>query len=193
MYPAPIATVLELVLHGDTPASHDHLVGRPGAFDALFTEAAEAMAAGVTVVVTVPLGRSTYRSLTGIPLLLRARGIAALRLEVPLLAENEHPTRVPRLALALPFALHALAVAKRLALPAFLSGAPLCLLGPYGGERIASAPRSYAPVCEGCPGRAACPGVDPRYREAFGDAELRALKAAPPPPAAHPLGTRFRG
>lgn len=182
---------LELVLHGDGPDAHDFHTGEAGSFDALFSAAAAARATGRTVLVTTPLTRSTYRIVGALPLLVRARGIAALRLHVPELSASARVTLVPRLALALPFALHALAAAQRLELPAFVSGAPSCLLGPFASQRIETPTRAYGAPCASCPARSACPGVDRRYLDAFGDAELHAAKAAPPAPSSHPLAALF--
>ena len=141
---------------------------------------------------TIPLTRSSYRALSALPLLCRARGISALRLHVPALAEAARATLAPRLALSIPFALHAIAVAKRLELPAFISGAPICLLGPYATSRIETKERTYVSACQACPARAACPGLDPAYLRAYGDAEVRATKAVPPAPTTHPTAALFR-
>lgn len=186
---APSEGALELVLHGDGPDAHDFHTGRPGSFDALFEAASGAK--GRPVLVTVPLTRSVARVVSAIPLLVRARGAHALRFHVPMLREGTHPTLVPRLALAIPFALHALSTATKLELPAFVSGAPLCLLGPYATARIETPPRAYAAVCEGCPARSSCPGADPRYLATYGERELRALPLAPPPPSSAPLAEQF--
>lgn len=174
---------LELVLHGDGPDAHDFHTGRPGSFDALFAAAAAARAAGRVVLVTMPVTRSSYRVAGTLPLLLRARGVGALRFHLPELAPGAHPALLPRLALALPFVLHAVRAAQRLELPAFVSGAPLCLLGPFARERIASPPRTYAAPCEGCPARSACPGIDGAYLAHHGAGELRPTPSAPPGPA----------
>lgn len=178
---------LELVLHGDGPDAHDFHTGQAGSFEASFSAAAAARGAGRTVLVTAPLTRSSYRVVGALPLLVRARGLAALRFHVPELSARARVTLVPRLTLALPFALHALAAAQRLDLPAFVSGAPACLLGPFASQRIQTPARAYGAVCASCPARSACPGVDRRYLDAFGEGELRPSKAAPPPPSGHPL------
>ena len=182
---------LELVVHGDAHDAHDFHTGRVGSFDALFSAAAAARADGRSVLATTPLTRSSYRIVGALPLLARARGIAALRLHVPELLAGARVTLVPRLALALPFALHALAAAQRLELPAFVSGAPLCLLGPFASRRIDTPPRAYGAACASCPARTACPGVDQAYLDAFGNGELRPAKAAPLAPSAHPLAALF--
>lgn len=179
------------MLHGDAAAAHDFHTGRAGSFEALFAAAARARSAGRTVLVTTPLTRSTYRVVGTLPLLLRARGVSAWRMHVVELGPGAPKTLAPRLALALPFALHALASAQRLELPAFVSGAPLCLLGPYASLRIETRARAYGAACTACPARSACPGLDRAYLDAFGEGELRPAKAASPAPAAHPLAGLF--
>jgi hypothetical protein len=85
---------------------------------------------------------------------------------------------VPRLGLAMPFALHALHTARTLALPAFVQGAPSCLLGPFAARALPDAPRAYHEVCDGCRARTACSGVDPRYLARFGGDELTPREAS---------------
>jgi len=79
---------------------------------------------------------------------------------------------VPRVALAIPFALHALDAAQALGLPAFMRGAPACLLGPFASRSLDEVPRSFGDVCAGCPCRTSCSGVDAEYLARFGEGEL---------------------
>jgi hypothetical protein len=89
---------------------------------------------------------------------------------------------VPRLAIALPFANHALRTARAHRLVAWISGAPLCLLGHYAGHALPTPPRAYGAACASCPACAVCPGVDPVYLARFYGDEL-APRDAPPGPA----------
>ena len=93
---------------------------------------------------------------------------------------------IPRLALALPFALHALDAAAKLGLPAFVRGAPACLLGPFAAAALEAPARSFSEVCGACPCRPSCAGVDAEYLARFGEGELsnRPLVAADPRHAA---------
>jgi hypothetical protein len=103
---------------------------------------------------------------------------------------------VPRLGVALPFALHALSVAARIGLPAWIRGAPLCLLGPFAARSLASEPGAYAAPCQRCPARPHCPGVDPLYLARFAGDELderRAPEAGGPSPEPAELARMFVG
>lgn len=187
-------------LHGPDASSHDHHTGREGSFESLWSGVSAARSAGLRVVATTVLTRSSYRVLSGLPLLLSARGIAAWLVAVPLArgrAEDDFDRVHPRLALALPFALHAIEVARRMGLPAYLSGAPLCLLGPLARHSI-SAPeqagtRAFHERCEACGARDACPGLDPIYLARFGGDELRPREDRPASADAEPLASLFVG
>jgi hypothetical protein len=144
---------------------------------------AAARAAALDVVVATVLTRSTFRVLAPLPRLLASRGAKAWCIEVPRWrgrAATAADRVVPRLALALPFALHAVDVAETLGLAAFVRGAPSCLLGPFASRAIDSVDgevRSFGATCASCPSRAACAGVDAEYLARFGEGEL-----APCPP-----------
>ena len=181
-------TDLHLSLHGLGPAIHDHHTGVEGSF----TEAAAALGAArrlnLTTVVTTVLTRSNARSLTPLAPWLASQGVAAWTITVPRTAGRLRAAfdRVsPRLAMSLPYALHALATAQPKGVAVFLQGAPLCLLGPFAARSLSDAPRAFdPPTCDGCPARARCPGVDARYLRRFGGDELsaaRAPTAAPTP------------
>lgn len=167
-------TDLHLPLYGASRAVHDYHDGA-GRFDAISAAISAARALGVTVVVTTPLTRSNARVLGEVPVWLTTRAVAAWAVAVPR-AEGERTAafdRVyPRLALALPYALHAIERARRAALPAWISHAPWCLLGPYATRSLPVEPMRYGPMCDGCPTRARCPGVAPTYLARFGADEL---------------------
>lgn len=172
---------MSLALHGAAAPVHDYHTGEVGSFDAVLERMDGLRAAGQVVVVDTVLSRSTFRVLSDLPPLLRSRGVAAWRIVVPHADDGLSFERlVPRLALALPFALHALSRAERMALSGWIHGAPLCLLGPFAKRALSSAPRAYGAACQRCAVRDRCPGLDPAYLERFGDAELRALDGAPP-------------
>lgn len=178
-------TDLHLSLHGAEAPVHDWHAGGTGAFDASMRTMALARAAGLDVVVATVLTRSSFRVLAPIPRLLASRGAAGWCVEVPRWrgrAATAADRIVPRLALALPFALHALDAAASLGLPAFVRGAPACLLGPFASRTLDASGgterRAYAPVCDGCAARAACAGVEAEYLARFGAGELTARAAA---------------
>lgn len=173
---------LHLTVLGAEPAVHDYHTGRAGSFEAVLKALQAARAHGLLTVVTTVLTRSNFRVLATLPPLLRARGVAGWSIAVPHArgrAEAAFDRLVPRLGLAVPFALHAIESARRLGLPAWLRGAPLCTLGPLGSRALPDPePRSFAPGCEGCQARSACPGVDHTYARRFGAGELTRQGAA---------------
>ena len=125
-------TDVHLSVLGPDSASHDYHTARPGSFDRLWEGAAAARRAGLRVVATTIVTRSSYRVLSEMPILLHARGISAWQLAVPLArgrAQDDFDRVYPRLAMALPFALHAVEAARRLGLPTYVRGVLLCLLG----------------------------------------------------------------
>jgi hypothetical protein len=175
---------VHLSIHGASPAAHDYHTGVDGSFRAAMAGMAAVRARGTTVVVTTVLTRSSFRGLGELPALLAARGAAAWHVAVPRVAgaaAAAFDRVVPRLGMALPFALHALDAAAKRGLPAFVSGAPLCLLGPFAARALPpepDRPRAFAAACDGCAARAACPGVDPAYLARWNGDEL-APRAAP--------------
>lgn len=192
-------SAVHLSVHGADAAVHDYHTDRDGSFDRLWTASAAARAASLQVVATTVLTRSNFRSLSELPILLSARGVAAWHVAVPLARGRaaEHFDRVmPRLALALPFALHALEVARKLGLPAYVSGAPSCLLGPFASRAITTdddAARAFHARCEACPARRACSGLDPTYLARFDGDELRGRDDRPTRADGEPLAALFAG
>lgn len=167
-------------LHGAAAPVHDYHTGEAGSFEAALVRIGQLRDAGRPVAVSTLLSRSTFRVLADVPPLLERRGVEAWRIVVPRAGDGLTFERLmPRLSLALPFALHALSRASRLGVSAWIDGAPLCLLGPYASRALPSEPRGYGEPCGACAARDRCPGVDPVYLDRFGDAELRALDDAP--------------
>lgn len=176
-------TDLHLPLYGVSAAVHDYHDGS-GGFDALVAAIAAARARSVTTVVTTPLTRSNARVLGEVPAWLMMRAVAAWAVAVPRTggARTVAFDRVyPRLALALPYALHAIEQARRAALPAWVRGAPACLLGPYAARSLPAEPMDYGPMCEACPARARCPGVDTVYLARFNADELSPARVSTMP------------
>ncbi len=179
-------TDVHLSLHG-LAAAHDYHTGVEGSFTESASGLVAARNAGLTVVVASVLTRSNARSLADLLPWLAARGVAAWTVVVPVTAGRlvgAFDRVFPRLAMALPPALRALALTERQSLPAWIDGAPLCLLGPYAARSLPGSPsRSYAAACEGCPARSWCPGLDAAYLARFGGDEVspaRAPKGDPP-------------
>lgn len=169
-------TDVHLSVHGADAAVHDYHTGAALSFERAQAALAAARVAGLPVSVTTVLTRSNFRALDRLATWLVARGAAAWCVSVPLVvgrAQVSFDRVVPRLGLALPFALRALVAARARGLAAFISGAPLCLLGPHGAISVAGAEsRAYGAPCAECPARGACPGVDAAYLERFDGDEL---------------------
>lgn len=162
------------LLGGDAP-THDYHTGAPKSFERVLACLSAARSAGLDVAVNTVLTRSNFRTLNLLAQRLVACGATAWCVSVPLVtgaAEANFDRIVPRLGLALPFALRALASARGRGVACFVAGAPLCLLGPHGADAIGGEQRTFAVVCGGCAVRDACPGVDAAYLERFDGDEL---------------------
>jgi hypothetical protein len=177
-------TDVHLSVHGAEARVHDWHAGRAGAFDAAMRTLAAAQAAGLDVAVTTVVTRSSFRVLAPIPRLLASRGAGAWCAQIARWrgrAATHADSLVPRLALAVPFVLHALGAADALGLPAFVRGAPSCLLGPYASRAIEEdEARAFGEVCAACAARVACAGADGEYLARFGEEELSPRAAAAP-------------
>ena len=77
---------------------------------------------------------------------------------------------MPRLGLAVPFALSALAAGEALGLDVWISGAPRCLAGRLRARWALDGPqRAFRRGVRRMPRSASsCPGLDPTYLERFG-------------------------
>lgn len=174
-------TDVHVSVHGARAAVHDYHVGQDGAFADLDVAMGRLRASGVAVVATTVLTRSNARVLAELPAWLAHHGVRAWSIAVPHAAgraATEHDRVLPRLALAMPFALHALDAARKRGVEVGIEGAPACLLGPWIAESRICVLRSFADVCEGCGARSRCAGVDPAYLERFGADELRAREGS---------------
>jgi hypothetical protein len=168
-------TDVHLSLHGAEARVHDWCVGVSGAFDHAVRTLRAARAAALEVVVVTVVAKPNFRVLAPIARLLSASGVTAWCLDVPSWrgrAATAADRVIPRLALALPFGLHAVDVANASGLPVFLRGAPSCLLGPFARFALSGSPRAYGKVCETCASRGVCPGVDAEYLARYGEGEL---------------------
>jgi MoaA/NifB/PqqE/SkfB family radical SAM enzyme len=127
-------TDLHLSIHGGSAAAHDYHTGVEGSFVAAIATLSAARAAGLDVAVTTVLTRSNARGLADLARLLAARNASIWCISVPRVrgrAAEIFDRVVPRLGIAMPFALHAAQLATSLRLPVFLRGAPSCVLGPF--------------------------------------------------------------
>lgn len=168
-------TDVHLSIHGADAALHDYHTGTAGSLERVLRCLAAARASGLEVVVSTLLTRSNFRSLEPLAALLVGRGASAWCISIPSVAgraETSFDRVIPRLGLALPFALRALSGARARGLATFVLGAPLCLLGPRGADAIGNERRAYAAACERCPAQDVCPGVDAVYLERFDGDEL---------------------
>jgi MoaA/NifB/PqqE/SkfB family radical SAM enzyme len=177
---------LQLSIHAPTAEAHDYHTGRVGSFAACVELIARAQRADITVVVATVVTRSNFRELAKLPPVLKRRGVAAWLLEVARphgRAADNFARVVPRVGMAMPWALHALEQARRNALSAWIRGAPLCALGPFAVSSLPTQGREYPPPCGACPSRPHCPGIDSAYVEVFGHSELRPVEMRSPEPA----------
>lgn len=168
-------TDVHLSIHGGVAAAHDYHTGVEGSFAAAVSALAGARAAGLEVAVATVLTRSNARGLADLARLLAARGASAWCIEVPRVrgrALELFDRVVPRLGIAMPFALHAMQVAETVRLPAFVRGAPSCVLGPFARRALPDAPRAHGDACAACAARPECPGVEPEYLARFVGDEL---------------------
>lgn len=174
-------TDVHLSIHGAEDAVHDYHTGVAGSLVEALAGLAAARANGLMVVVTTVLTRSNFRSLASIPTLLASRGVAAWLVAMPQCGGRlsaAFDRIMPRLGLAIPFALSALEAAEARGMSPWIAGAPRCLLGPFWGWVLPVTPRAFAPDCEGCAARQECPGLDAAYLERFGGDELGATRVA---------------
>jgi hypothetical protein len=168
-------TDIHLSIHGADAAVHDYHTGTPGSLTAIRQTLAHARSLRVAAVATTVLTRSNYRVLAALPPFLAGNGISAWLLMLPrvagaLVLEDRIS---PRLTMALQGARQAVDGARRARLSVWIEGAPACLLGPLQPFSLQDQPeRAYAPVCETCPSRARCPGVDAAYLKRFAGDEL---------------------
>jgi len=169
-----------LPLHGARPEVHEWVAGAPGSFADTLAAWTAARGLGLGRVAWTRLTRSNARVLDELPSLLKARGVARWAIRVPRCDGDGWTATVPRFGMAIPSALAAMERARRMGIEARIEGAPRCVLGRFADRALPSPPRGYAPVCDGCPSRSVCPGVDPRYLERFGARELRPAPAVEP-------------
>lgn len=177
-------TDVHLSVHGARAAVHDYHVGRDGAFERIVVALGELRRCGVVVVVRTVLTRSNARVIGELPTWLGGHGVRAWGIAVPRVAggaAREFDRVVPRLGVAVPFALHALDRARRIGIAVGVIGAPRCVVGPWDRARISEGgdegggEGAFGEVCAECLGRAGCVGVDARYLGRFGGDELRAI------------------
>ena len=184
-------TDLHASIHGAVAAAHDFHTGVEGSFALALATLSEARAVGLDLVVTTVLTRSNARGLAEVAQLLAARGTAAWCIAVPRVrgrAAELFDRVVPRLGIAIPFAIHALQIATAARLPVFFRGAPSCLLGPFAQHALVehepNDDRAYGDACARCEARPACPGLEPTYLARFAGDELSPVRLVPRTPAA---------
>jgi hypothetical protein len=177
---------VHLSIHGGVAAAHDYHTRIDGSFAQALATLSEARAVGLDVAVTTVLTRSNARGLGDLARVLSMRSASAWCITVPRVrgrASDLFDRVVPRLGIAMPFAIHALQIAMAARIPVFFRGAPSCLLGPFAKHALVEAElageRAYGEACSGCEARPACPGVEPTYLARFAGDELSAVKLVP--------------
>jgi len=162
-------------LYAADAAAHDWHAGREGSFRATAGLLRAARTMRVATTVSTPLTRSNARVLAALPGLLVDVAASGWCVQVLLetAGEQAHASGViPRLGVALPYALQAIAAAERAGLGAAMTGAPACLLGPLRERSVPSTARAFAECCGDCELRGGCVGVDAGYLQRFGAGEL---------------------
>jgi hypothetical protein len=180
-------TDVHLSVHAADARVHDYHTGVPGSLGETLAGLAAARASDLAVAVTTVLTRSNFRSLGDLPKLLASRGTAGWLVAVPRSGgrlSGAFDRIMPRLGLALPFALSALEAGAALGMDVWIGGAPRCLLGPCGRWALPEAPRAFGVDCEGCPARGECAGVDAAYLERFGGDEIAPARVRSAQPGA---------
>lgn len=167
--------MIHVALHGPTAAAHEYHTGEAGSFTRALDALASAQLEGSAATVTTWITRSSFRVLADMVPLLHERGASEWQLEIPIVGPEAFDRVAPRLALALPYALHAIDRARKIGLDAFVRGAPLCLLGPFARFALPSEPRAYGEPCTRCAARAECCGVEQAYLDRFHGDELRPI------------------
>ncbi len=187
-------TDVHLSIHGAEPALHDHHAGVAGALDQALAALTASRAEGLQTAVTTVVTRSNYRHLAAlVPRLAGAQAWTLQAAQAFGAAADAFDRLVPRLALSMPFVLHALDLAEKRGLVTFLAGVPACLVGPFASRLLPEPGRSFAPVCARCPARAACPGVDPLYLRRYAGDELKPREPFTLEPGHEPLARLFTG
>ena len=187
-------TDVHVSVHAATATAHDYHVGQAGRFDQCANVLQWAATLGLTAVVLTVVTRSNFRVLGELPPWLRAHSVAAWVCQWPHVAGragHNFDRVVPRLGLAVPYALHALERARRVGLPAAIAGTPVCALGPYAQHRLSSPVRSHPGPCGECDARTDCPGVDASYVARFTDDELHPRPTVPNASSLRPAEQRM--
>ena len=180
-------TDVHLSIHGAEARVHDWHAGRTGAFDAALRTMTAARAAGLD------RGRRDGPDALDFPRPrahappARVTGCAAWCIEIPRwrgLAATDADRVVPRLALALPFALARARRARRPSGSRRSSGAPRRACWAPSRRVRSSDARSFGAPCAACPSRRRARGSTREYLARFGESEL-----APCSPVAATRGT----
>ena len=173
-------TDVHLSIHGASAEAHDFHTDRPGSFQRALAAARGLRTCRVPFVVTSVVTRSSARGLDALAGLLVELGASAWTIAWPEIAGRAvaaFDRTIPRFGVAVPFVLHAAAIAMRRRLPVALAGFPHCTLGPLARLDLPARPRGFAPPCDGCAARPGCPGVAPQYALRFGSGELHPREA----------------
>lgn len=187
------ALELALPLHGARAEVHDFHTSE-GDFDATIRALTAARTHGIATAVWTRATRSNARVLSELPSLLRARGVSLWLVCWPRAGDEASFSRVmPRLGLGVPSILAAIERSERAGVPAFVSGAPLCALGPFGDRSLPSIARGFAERCDPCVSKPRCVGVDAVVLARFGPDELRARTEDAPPKRPPPIAWLLEG
>jgi MoaA/NifB/PqqE/SkfB family radical SAM enzyme len=173
-------TAVEVSLAGPNPAVHDHHTRVPESFHQTRQGIVNARRAGIPVLLTAIVTRSSFRHLTELVRLAAELDAQALQISAarPVGSAYRDLARVvPRFEAMEPYLASAGESARRLGLPLLASGFPTCRLP----STLLALPSGVAQgdPCRACPQAPVCPGVDLAYVERYGTRELSPTDAAP--------------
>ncbi|MEW5946517.1 MAG: carbamoyltransferase C-terminal domain-containing protein [bacterium] len=193
---------LEVSIYGHTAALHDAVSGAPGAFAQTVKGLENIISSGNNPLVTVPVIKQNYKSLSGIVKLLDRLGVRRVQFNFSRPVKDRNGVRdftVAPLAEAAPLINSAMRAALALNMFPDTEAVPLCLLDPqfrHGAEtsenwenhmisdlhvrHVSAVPqmkqnRSSASQCHGCTHEKTCPGTWRSYLERFGSSELKRI------------------
>lgn len=201
------ATRLHLSIHTHRAERYEHLVRRTGTYPRMVEGLRAAVRSGAPLVVDLIVKRDTLEDLPDAIAWLADEGVRAVDLWYVSLTDHNagNLASLPRIRDAMPWIAAALARGRAAGMTLRSLHLPRCVLGddhphawdPGAGEVLVVTPeatfalkdsrlagRVKVPACQGCPFEPICPGVRPDYLAVFGDAEIRAARAALPPRSA---------
>ena len=193
---------IHVSIHTHAPAAYDALTRAPGSHALMTRGLAAAVATGVAVTADAIITAATAPRLPAAVAWLAERGVAGVDLWFVSLTDGNaaNLASMPRMTEAMPHVAAALAAGRAHGLTMRSLHLPRCLLGADrahaydpGADRVKVvspdavfelarsrlAGQVHTAACDGCPDRAACPGLRDDYLARYGDAEIAAARGQP--------------